>query len=67
VIYKVRVARTEVYIDDVDVEAATEEEAFDKVQDVLDSRGWDAVFPYTEGNYESCESDVICVERKETS
>lgn len=66
-IYTIRVARTEVYIEDVDVEAESIDLAIDQVQDALDKGGWDVVFPHTEGEYQSCECDVIVAELKETS
>jgi hypothetical protein len=64
--YTVKVRRTEAYTATVDVEAADHSEARTQVQNVLDSEGWDGVFPCGDGEYDECHSEVLwCMNKDE--
>ena len=58
--FAVTVKRTEVWIDDVIVEAESAAEAQSIIQTALDEEGWDSVFD-DDGEYADCTSKVTTV------
>ena len=58
--FSVTVKRTEVWIDDVTVEAESAAEAQHLIQTALNEEGWDSVFD-DDGEYSDCSSEVTTV------
>jgi hypothetical protein len=56
--FELTVRRTETYEDTIEVEAETEAEAIENTNKLLQTEGWDELFP-DDGEYIECYSEVI--------
>jgi hypothetical protein len=58
--FEVSLRRTETWVAEITVEAASIEAALEDIEERLDTEGWDSVCN-AEGNYEECNSAVTDV------